>query len=355
MTDRRREVAELRRQMAEVDQEVLRGILQRARLARKMGELETHQPGSIPPAAERDVLIDLEQQVADDLPIEAVRTLFRAIHEVTSAIERPSRIACAGPEGSFAQLAARHRFGAAAVLVSVETPEAALDHVQRRRADFAVFPFESTTEGPLQASVEALSQSEISMAAKVELTQTLSLMSKSGRAADVANIYGTSSDRSAAQKYLSSLPRVSIVDARSPLAACQMASEDSAGAALVPEETGEHVGLVPVQANVSDKSVHVRYAVASGRPASRSGKDTTSIIFGVHDQPGALFDVLRHFAERGINLETIQSRPMLGDGWNYLFYVELTGHVTDRSLVTALEEVKRQTRLLKVLGSYPSC
>jgi chorismate mutase/prephenate dehydratase len=137
---------------------------------------------------------------------------------------------------------------------------------------------------------------------------------------------------------------------------CQLAADDPAGAALAAEEVGEQVGLVAIQSNVNDRAdVRVRYAVASARPTSRSGKDTTSILFGVRDEPGALFDVLRVFAERGINLETIQSRPMQGEGWNYLFYAELTGHVTDRSLVTALEEAKRQTRVLKVLGSYPSC
>jgi chorismate mutase/prephenate dehydratase len=355
MTDRRREVAELRRQMAEVDQEVLKGILQRARLARQLGDLESRQPGSIPPASEREVSVDIEQLVGDDMPIDAVRSLFRAIHTATSALERPARVACAGPEGGFAQLAARQRFGQAAPLIAAESPEAALDQVQRRRADFAIFAFESSIEGPLQASVEALVQSELSLAAKVEIAQHLSLMTRSGRAADVTNVYVFPSDRAAAQKYLASLPRATIVDARTPLAACQLALEDAAGAALVPEETGEQEGLVTAQANVSDRAVLVRYGVASARPASRSNKDTTSIVFGVHDQPGALFDVLRHFAERGINLETIQSRPMRGEGWNYLFYVELTGHVTDRSLVTALEEVKRQTRLLKVLGSYPSC
>jgi chorismate mutase/prephenate dehydratase len=356
MTDRRHEVMELRRQMADADREILRGLLHRARLARKVGELESRHPGSIPPTGERDLLAELEQAGSDDLTVDAVKELFRYIHATTSSLERSSRVAYVGPEGGFGQLAARRHFGQAAPLVATEAVEVALDQVKRRQADFAVFPFESSMEGPVQASVEALASSDLSLIAKIEMVPNLSLLNRSGHDADVAKVFVFGSDRAGVQKYLHSLPRAAVVDASSPLSACRLASEDGAGAALVAQELGEQLGLVVVQSNVNDRTdVRVRYAVASTLPASRSGHDTTSILFGVHDQPGALFGVLRHFAERGINLANIQSRPMQGEGWNYLFYIELTGHATDRALVTALEEAKRQTRVLKVLGSYPSC
>jgi chorismate mutase/prephenate dehydratase len=77
-------------------------------------------------------------------------------------------------------------------------------------------------------------------------------------------------------------------------------------------------------------------------------------VFGVHDEPGALFDVLKHFAERGVSLRTIQSRPAPGERWTYLFFVEVSGHATDRPVVTAFEAIKRQTRFLRVLGSFPA-
>jgi len=76
-------------------------------------------------------------------------------------------------------------------------------------------------------------------------------------------------------------------------------------------------------------------------------------VFSVRDTPGALLDVLRGFAERGINLTKIHSRPDEAEGWSYLFFVEVAGHATDRALVTAFEEVKRLTKFFKVLGSYP--
>lgn len=95
-----------------------------------------------------------------------------------------------------------------------------------------------------------------------------------------------------------------------------------------------------------------RHCVAALRPASRTGRDVTALLFTVNDQPGALFENLKHFAERGVNLRKIQSRPSEGEG--YVFFVEMSGHITDRSLVAAIEDMKKQTRTLKILGSFPA-
>jgi chorismate mutase/prephenate dehydratase len=75
-------------------------------------------------------------------------------------------------------------------------------------------------------------------------------------------------------------------------------------------------------------------------------------LIGVDTSPGSLFDVLRHFAERGINLRKLQSRPAQRETWDYVFYVEIGGHVSDRPVVTALESIKRNTKYLRVLGSF---
>ncbi|MES1187500.1 MAG: ACT domain-containing protein, partial [Myxococcales bacterium] len=88
-------------------------------------------------------------------------------------------------------------------------------------------------------------------------------------------------------------------------------------------------------------------------PASRSSADVTCLLFSLDDKPGSLFDILRHFAERGINLRRLHSRPAGREPWDYVFYVEIGGHATERGVITALEAVKKSTRYLRVLGSFP--
>jgi chorismate mutase/prephenate dehydratase len=354
MTDRRREVEDLRRQMAEADAEILRGLQRRAKIARQIGGLGIGAPAS--PVIEREQLALLEKAAADDLPGEVVRAVFLEIRAATASLERPARVAYADREGGFAHIVAERQFGMTATFVPSESSELAIEEVTRQRADFAVIPFESSVEGPLQASIEVLSATELSLSAKIEIAANLSIMGKASHGSEIDKVYVYGPDRVACQKYITENPGVAVVDVRSPLAACQMCLQDPTGAAIVAEAVGLRAGLVPIQTNVNDLAdLRIRYGVISNRPTQRSGTDTTALIFGVHDAPGALFDVLKHFAERGINLETIHSRPKKGENWNYLFYVEVSGHVTDRSVVTALEEIKRGTRLLKVLGSYPSC
>jgi chorismate mutase/prephenate dehydratase len=353
MTDRRRELEELRRQMAEADAEILRGLQHRAQIARQIGALG---PAPISLVTEREQLGALEKLAGDELPGDAVRAVFREIRAATAPLERAARVAYVGPEGGFAHVAAQKQFGIGATLATAESVELAVDEVTRQRADFAVIPFESSVEGPLQASIEVLSNADLSLAAKIEIRANWSVMGRASHAAEIEKIYAYAADRLACQKYLASHPRSAVVDARSPQAACQMCLQDPTGAAIVAEPVGQQAGLVEVEANVGDKAnLRVRYGIVSTRPTQRTGSDTTALLFGVHDAPGALFDVLKHFAERGINLETIHSRPRQGEDWNYLFYVEVSGHVTDRGVVTALEEIKRETKLLKVLGSFPSC
>lgn len=115
----------------------------------------------------------------------------------------------------------------------------------------------------------------------------------------------------------------------------------------------------PANPGGGDALERVRYAIVGARPSSRTGEDTTALVFNVPDTPGALLDVLRQFAERGVNLLRIQSQPaqplqgtLFLNDWTYLFFVEVAGHTTDRPLVTAFEEVKRLTKFFKVLGSY---
>jgi chorismate mutase/prephenate dehydratase len=354
MTDHRRDLQELRQHMIEADGEILRALQKRARLARQIRELgSSAQP--ILRAAEQELLQKLEAAGASDLPADAVRAVFREVHAATAALERPARVAFVRPEGGYAQVVARTQFGAAAELCAVDTVPAALDEVARRRSDYAVIPIESSLDGPMHESVEALAATEMLLIAKLEIAAVLSLMGKAGAGPNFARVCAYGRHRVAAQAFLATISAV-VAEAASPLAAAKLALEDETVAALVPESFGEQVGLTVVQSNVADRaSLKLRFGVISARPTWRTGNDMTALLFGVHDEPGALFDVLRHFAERGINVKTIQSRPMPGESWTYQFYAEVSGHVTDRTVVTAVEEIKRKTRFVKVLGSFPAC
>jgi len=353
--DDKREIDELRQEIAKLDAQLLVALDKRARVSRKLGDTRKDQPPSLP-LTDHAAIRALVARSTGDMPQEALRDIIREIFAACLALELPARVAFVGPEGGQGHTAAAGRFGRTAHFIAAETTTAALDEVLRKHAGFAVVPFETSSEGPVQSTIVALTTSDLRIGEVLDAPYELHLMNRTGNFADIEKIYATPADHAASHRYLTSnAARVSVLDVKTPLMACQLAAEDHGAAALASEMFGAQLGLEVARRNVlDDGGERVRYAVVSARPSGRTGNDVTTLVFGVQDAPGSLLDVLKVFAERGINLTKIQSHPMSGETWKYMFLLEAVGHFTDRPLVMAFEEMKRITRFFKVLGSYPA-
>jgi chorismate mutase / prephenate dehydratase len=355
MSDKKREIEELRRQIATIDAQLLVGLDKRAKAAKALGaHLEPDQP---PPLSlhDRPQIESLVARSTGDMPPESLRSIFRQIYAACFGLQSPIVVAYLGPEGGAGFSVARAHFGASASLVVCETARAALEEVSRQRAAFAVLPYETTADGPVVSTISALTMSELRIGLVLDTSPSLHLFSRTGNVKDVEKIYATPGDRALAERSLAAIAHFSILDVKTPFLACQLAGEDHGAGALASEATGAQMGLEVAYKNVLDRGHdRVRYAIVGPRPSSRSGEDSTAIVFSLADSPGALLDVLRQFAERGINLSKIQSRPVESESWAYLFFLEVVGHTTDRQLVSAFEEVKRLTKFFRVLGSYPA-
>jgi chorismate mutase/prephenate dehydratase len=349
----RRSTAELRTEIARLDREILERLEARARASKEIRSRAESEPS--PDTTDRDALAALGSAASGDLPSEALNAIFSTIRATGRAIEQTPRVAYLGPEGGFCHVLGRAHFGTTGSFIECPSVREALEEVTRGRAAYAVFPFESSGEGLVQTSVTALIDTDLVIVAARTLVKSYELMSRAAALGDLEKVYTTPAGHAACQLFLDAeLPRVSVIDVRSMKVAADLAQEDPTSSALVPEQTGREQGLGVLRENVGDVSESkMRYAIAAPRPASRSGADATCLLFSLDDKPGSLFDILRHFAERGINLRRLHSRPAGREPWDYVFYVEIGGHATERSVITALEAVKKSTRYLRVLGSFP--
>ncbi|MFO0760875.1 MAG: prephenate dehydratase domain-containing protein [Byssovorax sp.] len=353
MDDRKR-LDELRQKLLEQDLELVRALEKRARTAQELGKLRTGT-ARFAPTADGTHLATLEKAVGHPLSPAAIRPIFTAIDAACRVFEVAPRVVYVGADGGFGWAACRAHFGLGAELCHSPSPAIAIEEVARSRADFAVVPYESLKEGPIFPTIQAIAAADLKVVGERELTQALTLVNATGNPADVEKIYVAPQDHLACVQYLeSNHPRALVIDVRSPLMAWELASEDHGSAAIVPRGTVGARALRVARENIGDGGeARMRYAVLSRLPAPRSGSDATALLFSVHDHPGALHDLLQHFKERNCNLRRIQSRPVPGEGWEYLFYVEVSGHTTDRALVAALEGVKREAKTLKIIGSFP--
>jgi len=351
----RKQVEQLREQMGAADKEVLRILEARAKMAREVGKLTRDEPVA-PNLLDRTSIDELTENATGDLPKESVRQIFKTVYAACASLEGPTRVAFVGAEGSLGHVAARNVFGAGVQAHANESPIAALEELARGRADFALAPYESSHEGPVLSTILALKQTDLVVVGQCELAAGVALMSRTGNQADVEKVYASAYDHAHCEAFLAKrIPRASIIDVRSPSIACQFAAEDHGGAAIAHDHIGDLHGLSVVIQNIGDQhDLRMRYAVIGTRPSPRTGKDITSMVFTLNDEPGALLAVLGDFAKRGINVKNIMSRPVPGEVWDYIFYIDVVGHATDRSIVAALDDIRKNTRFFKVIGSYPT-
>ena len=359
MDDQRKELESIRRQLDEVDDAILKALADRAALAKRMSAVKDDTPRGYSPKRQREVLEHVEAKGAGDFPKRSIAAVFREVLSACFALEGPMRVAYEGPPGSIGHEAARKKFGAAAEYLACEGPRPALELLERDHADAAVIVIESSTEGLLQPALDALADANSKLVGEVEVDARIHVLSKTGNLHDIEKVYAAPAERVACARFLSTnLPRAQVIDTRTTAMAAQLAAEDHGAAALGGDIVGEMFGLQVARGNVADAiGEHLRACVVSTRPAPRTGHDTTAFVINLDDSPGALFRVLKPLADRDLNLRRIQSRPRAkaeDGGRAYRFFMEVAGHSTDRPLVTAFEEMKRGTRQLKILGSYPS-
>ena len=350
-----RELDRIRAALDSADAALVEALEQRARTILEYRALREKDPdGYYALPRDEDVLAHARDR-AKAFPRASVEPVLREVLSATQHLIAPVAVAYLGPEGGFAHAAARRLFGAAAELLARDSVSTVLDEVQRKRASTGIVPLETSTDGALTATLHGLVQAEVRITGEITLPASFHLLSNTGNVQDVDKIYGAPQAIAMCEKYLRThFPRATVLDVPSGDVAAQFAKEDHGSAAVGTEVIAKHYGMRVVRERIEDVSgVEMRFAIVGHEHPQRTGRDRTVLALATHDAPGALYRALHPFAERDINLTRLESRPVRGQAWKFVFFVELDGHVTDRPVLTALEELRSTTRFVKILGSYP--
>jgi chorismate mutase/prephenate dehydratase len=301
-----------------------------------------------------DVLTRMTERV-EGLPKEATRTVMKEVLSACASLIAPVQVVYAGKEGGLGHLAARNHFGASAVLTAVDSPETLLSDIERGRAAFGVLPFETSYDGAVTKTINLLARSDIKICAEVPIRRSFHLLSKSGQRGEIKKIYAASSALTACENYLArEFPHAPVIDTRSHMQAAQQAAAEPDAAALGTELAVALPDLNVVERSVEDTAdLDTRYVALGNDYPPRTGRDRTAVAVALHDAPGVLIDCLKPFADRRINLYRLETRPARGWEFRYLVLFEVDGHVTDRAVLSSVEELRTAGRYVKVLGSYP--
>jgi chorismate mutase/prephenate dehydratase len=351
------ELASLRSAIDRVDRELLDRLNERARLVQQVGEIKGRSGLPVYSAArEREVIGALVAANPGPFPAASIAPVFREIISGTRSLEGPLRVAFLGPEGTYSHLAARRQFGAAATLVPLVTIGAVFTAVERGEVELGVVPVENTTEGVVTRTLDAFVDSEVAICGEVVQRIVHNLLSQTGKLDDVRRVASIGQVLAQCRIWLERhLPAAERIETASSAAAAALAREDAGVAAIGSALAGTANGLATIEAGIEDRRDNTTRFLLLGRVEPRpSGRDLTSAVFTVRKaQSGALHQLLEPFARHGVNLTSIQSRPMPGKPFEYLFFLDMEGHRSDAAVTRALADAAAVAYSHRVLGSFP--
>ena len=182
------------------------------------------------------------------------------------------------------------------------------------------------------------------------------LLSKSGVMADIKKLYSHPHAIAQCRNWLeTNLPHVAVSEVASTARAAELCVDDPSAAAIASELAAQLYGLKVIKARIEDNMNNLtRFLVLSQKAAGADWRDKTSLMLSVKDKVGALYDLLRPFASHGLSMTKIESRPSRRKAWEYIFFVDIEGHIEEERVKKAVEEVNGRCLFMKVLGSYPA-
>lgn len=359
------DITRIRGRIDHVDRELHALLNERARLARAVG-ISKSRAGKLVdfyrPEREAEVLrLVLERNAAarsqGALRDEEVVRLFREIMSACLAQEEPLKVGFLGPEGTFSQTAVHKHFGHSVRALPLASIDEVFHEVEAGNADFGVVPIENSTEGSVNHTLDRFLVSPLQICGEVELRIHQNLMGNLGSLREVKRVCSHPQSLAQCRQWLNEhLPNAERIPEASNAEAARRARDERGTAAIAGVTAAEVYGLRILANEIEDRPDNTtRFLVIGRRTFGPSGKDRTTLLLSAGDTeaPGALYRLLEPLARNKISLTRIESRPSQRRKWDYVFFIDLDGHVEDAPVKRALAKLKTRASLYRVLGSYP--
>jgi prephenate dehydratase len=268
------------------------------------------------------------------------------------------KIAYQGEPGAFSEAAAL-RIAPEAVVLSCKSFEDVFASVDGGPANYGVLPIENSIGGSIHRNYDLLLSHELPIVAEVELPVVHQLLALPGASIDrIRRVYSHPQALAQCERFLRTLKGVEIIATYDTAGSAKMIADERLenAAAIASARAGELFHLSPLAVSIQDYDDNItRFIVIGRRPLLKDAvADKTTIVFSLPNEPGSLFKALSAFALRGVDLTKLESRPIPGRPWEYLFYADLSSARDQLPCARALAHLAEFAPTLRVLGSYAS-
>jgi chorismate mutase/prephenate dehydratase len=370
------DLAALRKSLDDIDAVLVSALGERARLARDIARVKAEGEGPVRDADRETALLQHRSAYGERLGLDPafVRRIFREILDdsvrrqqdalqVDNGAQEEITVAFQGTEGAYGHQAALQHFGVtsrAVALKAYPTFKEMLEAVLDGHADRGVLPIENTTAGSVYEAYDLLLRLNLSLVGEEIVDVRHCLLAVADVPLDsLRRIHSHPQALAQCSEFLAGLANCEGVSAANTALAARHIRDlkDPTEAAIASEEAGAHFGLQVLRRDIANQPVnYTRFVVVAASPIECDPRIAAkvSMVLATRHEHGALVRCLNIIADEGLNLTKLESRPRPGTPWEYVFYIDVEGHLSEPRIQAALAGLAARTVFLKVLGCYPS-
>ncbi len=354
--DKKLSIPEVRNRIDEIDDKILDLLKERITCAKTIGKLKDQTSrAKWDPLREKEIYDRLLKTNNGIFPDKALHSIFHEIITTCRLSQKKAVVAYLGPEATFTHLAGVKYFGQSADYKALESIDEVFHEVEKGRVRYGIVPVENSIEGAVFSTLDSFMKYNVKICGEVHLPISHNLVCKSGNIEDIQTVASHSQPLAQCREWLKkNLPSIPTLQVFSTGGAAQMAANNPNIGAIASSLAIKTYDIQVVVKGIEDyKGNTTRFLILGGKSPSTSTNDKTSVLIGLMDRPGALKDVLTVLSEKEINLAKIESRPIKGKQWKYLFFLDMLGHVEDKNIAEGIRSLKETCSYFEWLGSYP--
>lgn len=350
-------LTDLRKQIDDLDEQILALLNRRAELAQEVGRHKARSRSHyFTPEREYAVLKRVVSLSKGPLSADSIRGIYREIISASRALEKQLGVAFLGPFGTFSHQAAVMKFGSSSDLQPVENISDIFAQTERGACDYGVAPVENSLAGAVPETLDSFTTTNLRIVSEVYVPIVHNIATRCDRLEDIRRLFSHPQPFAQSRQWIRThLPGVELVEMSSTARAAECAAQEAGAAALCPALAAElHDLPILVEHVEDDPSNRTRFLVLGYNEPEPTGRDKTSLMFSVRHRAGELFRAMAAFEKYDVNLMMIESRPARIAAWEYVFFVDVQGHVRDTAVAKALQQLREHALFVTVLGSYPA-
>ena len=374
------ELSEIRTKIDAVDDQLLKLFLERMELSEAVAAYKNeHKLPILNRAREREILAKVTQRAGDkeryayhlystlfelarsrqaeliSAPTKVAERVRVSLESNSEVFPQTGMVACQGVEGANSQVAC-DRLVPRGNIVYVKSFGAVVSAVESGLCKFGVLPIENSSNGSVRAVYQLLQEHDLSVVRSTRLCIRHELLALPGtRLEDITEIYSHEQAIGQCSRFLGGLKDVKVIPCgNTALAAKQVAESGNPHAAAISSHPCAALyGLECVNGNIQDSdNNYTRFICVAKDPVIYAGANKISLIIALDNRPGALYEVLSKLAALDIDMTKLESCPVAGSDFEFIFFLELEASVKDPSVRACLEEMERSCAQFQFLGNY---